>query len=151
MLKSFADVPFVFFHPCSLLSRFFSTGYAVISAGIVYCVCRNIRSEASPGHTTSGSQHASERRPSEVSLQNCANCQTTSYNHPDSSHRLYWLDCDQAVGGLLGGSVVLAMTIVCLILFFIFKTRCLALRNTLIICFCGELFVMKNIWYFFFI
>ncbi|GAU98106.1 hypothetical protein RvY_09292 [Ramazzottius varieornatus] len=106
----------VFLYPCII-------GYAVISAGIVYCVCRNIRSEASLGHTTSGSRHASERRPSEVSLQNCANCQTTSYDHPDSSHRLYWLDCDQAVGGLLGGSVVLAMTIVCLILFFIFKTR----------------------------
>ncbi|OQV12513.1 hypothetical protein BV898_13239 [Hypsibius exemplaris] len=118
----------VFLYPCII-------GYAVIAAGIVYVMCKNMGTQGGPETAGSGEgvddSRLLSRQHSAISYQSCNQCQTagqtgkagTSSGVPEHLHRLYWLDCDQAVGGLLAGSVVLAMTIVCLILFFIFKTR----------------------------
>ncbi|XP_055344549.1 proton channel OtopLc-like [Paramacrobiotus metropolitanus] len=112
----------VFLYPCII-------GYAVISAGIIYIMYRNIST------TERSSPPRYKRRSSDVDHQHiatwqrhqltgrwCSYCNVLS-TKGGPTQRLYWLDCDQAVGGLLTGSVVFALTIVCLILFFVFKNR----------------------------
>lgn len=96
----------VFLYPCII-------GYAVISAGIVYVMCKNMGSLPTVlPHSTQAPEVSAEsrvltRQLSAVSCQSCHLSQTGKTGQPAHLHRLYWLDCDQAVGGLLAGSVVL--------------------------------------------
>lgn len=135
----------VFLYPCII-------GYAVISAGIIYIMCRNMADNltssqnAHPHYGHSGQHRKSSNVPTHILLGapmhsqgneaagshgHMCRCNRTSVlpagtkpNRTEPNvHQLYWLDCDQAVGGLLNGSIVLGMTVVCLILFFIFKNR----------------------------